>query len=69
MIETTNPNLIPVSAEIFLLIAASAILLIDMFLSESKRADLLHVAGDAVRVRLPDLDRLFRLKHHRLHLQ
>jgi NADH-quinone oxidoreductase subunit N len=38
MIETTNPNLIPVYAEIFLLIAASAILLIDMFLSESKRS-------------------------------
>ncbi|MES2018073.1 MAG: NADH-quinone oxidoreductase subunit NuoN [Pseudomonadota bacterium] len=38
MIENTNPNLIPVYAEIFLLIAASAILLIDMFLSESKRA-------------------------------
>jgi len=38
MIETTNPNLVPVSAEIFLLIAASAILLIDMFLSASKRA-------------------------------
>ncbi len=37
MIETTNPNLVPVYAEIFLLIGASAILLIDMFLSESKR--------------------------------
>ncbi|MDP3669772.1 MAG: NADH-quinone oxidoreductase subunit NuoN [Telluria sp.] len=33
-----NPNLIPVYAEIFLLIAASAILLIDMFLSEAKRS-------------------------------
>ena len=33
-----NPNLIPVYAEIFLLVAASAILLIDMFLSESKRS-------------------------------
>ena len=33
----TNPHLIPVYAEIFLLVAASAILLIDMFLSESKR--------------------------------
>ncbi|MES2318044.1 MAG: NADH-quinone oxidoreductase subunit NuoN [Pseudomonadota bacterium] len=38
MIENTNPNLIPVYAEICLLVAASAILLIDMFLSESKRA-------------------------------
>ena len=38
MIQTTNPNLIPVYAEIFLLVAASAILLIDMFLSESKRS-------------------------------
>jgi NADH-quinone oxidoreductase subunit N len=34
----TNPNLIPVYAEIFLLVAASAILLIDMFLSEAKRS-------------------------------
>ncbi|MEJ7806788.1 MAG: NADH-quinone oxidoreductase subunit NuoN [Telluria sp.] len=34
----TNPNLVPVYAEIFLLIAASAILLIDMFLSQAKRA-------------------------------
>ncbi|MDB5748278.1 MAG: NADH:ubiquinone oxidoreductase subunit [Massilia sp.] len=32
-----DTNLVPVYAEIFLLIAASAILLIDMFLSESKR--------------------------------
>ena len=38
MIQTTNPNLIPVYAEIFLLVAASAILLIDMFLAESKRS-------------------------------
>lgn len=38
MIENTNPNLIPVYAEIFLLIAASTILLIDMFLSEAKRS-------------------------------
>ncbi|HEY0062273.1 MAG TPA: NADH-quinone oxidoreductase subunit NuoN [Telluria sp.] len=38
MIETTNPNLVPVYAEIFLLIAGSAILLIDMFLPASKRA-------------------------------
>ncbi|CDG83953.1 NADH-quinone oxidoreductase subunit NuoN [Janthinobacterium agaricidamnosum] len=33
-----NTNLIPLYAEIFLLIAASAILLIDMFLSEGKRS-------------------------------
>ncbi|MES3024838.1 MAG: NADH-quinone oxidoreductase subunit NuoN [Pseudomonadota bacterium] len=33
-----TPNLIPAYAEIFLMIAASAILLIDMFLSEAKRA-------------------------------
>jgi NADH-quinone oxidoreductase subunit N len=32
-----DTNLVPVYAEIFLLVAASAILLIDMFLSESKR--------------------------------
>jgi NADH-quinone oxidoreductase subunit N len=32
-----STNLVPVYAEIFLLVAASAILLIDMFLSESKR--------------------------------
>jgi NADH-quinone oxidoreductase subunit N len=38
MNQMTNPNLIPVYAEIFLLIAASAILLIDMFLSEAKRS-------------------------------
>jgi NADH-quinone oxidoreductase subunit N len=38
MIETTNPNLVPVYAEIFVLVAASAILLIDMFLSEAKRS-------------------------------
>ncbi len=34
----TNPNLVPVYAEIFLLIAASTILLIDMYLSEAKRS-------------------------------
>ena len=34
----SNPNLVPVYAEIFLMIAASAILLIDMFLSEAKRS-------------------------------
>ncbi|RJG09355.1 NADH-quinone oxidoreductase subunit NuoN [Massilia cavernae] len=33
----TNPNLVPVYAEIFLLVAASAILLIDMFLPPAKR--------------------------------
>ena len=33
----TNPNLIPVYAEIFLLVAASAILLIDMFLKDGNR--------------------------------
>jgi NADH-quinone oxidoreductase subunit N len=33
-----NTNLIPLYAEVFLLVAASAILLIDMFLGESKRA-------------------------------
>jgi NADH-quinone oxidoreductase subunit N len=49
--QMTN-NLIPVYAEIFLLVAASAILLIDMFLSESKRSityvlSLLTLAGCA----------------------
>jgi NADH-quinone oxidoreductase subunit N len=34
----TSPNLVPVYAEIFLMVAASAILLIDMFLSDAKRA-------------------------------
>ena len=33
-----NTNLIPLYAEVFLLVAASAILLIDMFLSEGKRS-------------------------------
>ena len=32
-----NSNLIPIYAEIFLVVATSAILLIDMFLSEAKR--------------------------------
>ncbi|GAB3466631.1 NADH-quinone oxidoreductase subunit NuoN [Massilia terrae] len=46
-------NLIPVYAEIFVLVAASAILLIDMFLSESKRSvtyvlTLLTLVGAAV---------------------
>ncbi len=35
---SVSPNLIPVYAEIFLLVAASAILLIDMFLSDAKRS-------------------------------
>ena len=38
MIESTNPNLVPVYAEIFLLVAASSILLIDMFLKDAKRS-------------------------------
>ncbi len=33
----SNPNLIPASPEVFLLIATSAILLIDMFLADAKR--------------------------------
>ena len=49
----TDTNLAPVYAEIFLLIAASAILLIDMFLKEGKRTltyalSLLSIAGCAV---------------------
>jgi NADH-quinone oxidoreductase subunit N len=49
----TDTNLVPVYAEIFLLIAASAILLIDMFLKEGKRTltyalSLLAIAGCAV---------------------
>jgi len=35
---TGTSNLVPIYAEIFLLVAASAILLIDMFLDQSKRA-------------------------------
>ena len=38
VIPQVAPNMAPLSAEIFLLIAASAILLIDMFLSEGKRS-------------------------------
>jgi NADH-quinone oxidoreductase subunit N len=34
---TTSPNLIPLYPEIFLMVAASSILLIDMFLSEARR--------------------------------
>lgn len=53
MNQMTNPNLIPVYAEIFLLVAASAILLIDMFLSDAKRTvtyvlSLATLAGCAV---------------------
>ncbi len=49
----TNPNLVPVYAEIFLLIAASSILLIDMFLGPAKRhityiLSLLALVGCAV---------------------
>ncbi|MGZ8291201.1 MAG: NADH-quinone oxidoreductase subunit NuoN [Telluria sp.] len=49
----TNPNLAPVYAEIFLLVAASAILLIDMFLPSAKRnltyyLSLLTLAGCAM---------------------
>ncbi|KFI06640.1 NADH:ubiquinone oxidoreductase subunit N [Massilia sp. BSC265] len=50
MLAATDANLAPVYAEIFLLIAASAILLIDMFLKEGKRnltyaLTLLTIAG------------------------
>lgn len=53
MLAATDANLAPVYAEIFLLIAASAILLIDMFLKEGKRTltyalSLLAIAGCAV---------------------
>ncbi|MEO7580267.1 MAG: NADH-quinone oxidoreductase subunit NuoN, partial [Massilia sp.] len=47
----TNPNLIPVYAEIFLMVAASAILLIDMFMAKRSLAyylSLLTLAGCAV---------------------
>jgi NADH-quinone oxidoreductase subunit N len=49
----TDTNLVPVYAEIFLLIAASAILLIDMFLKEGKRTltyalSLLTIGGCAL---------------------
>ncbi|WLI87503.1 NADH-quinone oxidoreductase subunit NuoN [Massilia sp. R2A-15] len=40
----TNPNLIPVYAEIFLMVAASAILLIDMFMSKRSLAYYLSLA-------------------------
>ncbi len=50
--SVTDTNLLPIYAEVFLLIATSAILLIDMFLSESKRGityvlSLLSLAGAA----------------------
>jgi len=53
LLAATDTNLAPVYAEIFLLIAASAILLIDMFLKEGKRTltyalTLLSIAGCAV---------------------
>ncbi|HEU4373074.1 MAG TPA: NADH-quinone oxidoreductase subunit NuoN [Telluria sp.] len=41
----TNPNLIPVYAEIFLMVAASAILLIDMFMSKRSLAYYLSLAA------------------------
>ncbi|TWI66523.1 NADH-quinone oxidoreductase subunit N [Pseudoduganella lurida] len=52
MIPTPDNNLIPIYPEIFLLVATSAILLIDMFLAESKRGityvlSLLALAGAA----------------------
>ena len=53
LLAATDTNLAPVYAEIFLLIAASAILLIDMFLKEGKRTltyalSLLAIAGCGV---------------------
>jgi NADH-quinone oxidoreductase subunit N len=45
MNQMTNPNLIPVYAEIFLMVAASAILLIDMFLSKRSMAYYLSLAA------------------------
>src|SRR4051812_22801890 len=50
MNQMTNPNLIPVYAEIFLTVAASAILLIDMFMAKRSLAyylSLLTLAGCA----------------------
>ena len=51
--QAANQNLVPVYAEVFLLVAASAILLIDMFVSEGKRSityvlSLLALVGCAV---------------------
>ena len=48
MNQMTNPNLIPVYAEIFLMVAASAILLIDMFMSKRSVAYYLSLAALAV---------------------
>ena len=53
LLPAVDTNLVPVYAEIFLLIAASAILLIDMFQKEGKRTltyalSLLAIAGAAV---------------------
>ncbi|MGH8854675.1 MAG: NADH-quinone oxidoreductase subunit NuoN [Telluria sp.] len=53
LLAAADTNLVPVYAEIFLLIAASAILLIDMFLKEGKRTltyalSLLAIGGCAV---------------------
>jgi NADH-quinone oxidoreductase subunit N len=48
MNQMTNPNLIPVYAEIFLMVAASAILLIDMFMSKRSLAYYLSLATLAV---------------------
>ena len=53
LLAATDTNLVPVYAEIFLLIAASAILLIDMYMKEGKRnltyaLTLLTIGGCAV---------------------
>ncbi len=48
MNQMTNPNLIPVYAEIFLMVAASAILLIDMFMSKRSLAYYLSLATLAI---------------------
>lgn len=48
MNQMTNPNLIPLYAEIFLMVAASAILLIDMFMSKRSLAYYLSLATLAV---------------------
>jgi NADH-quinone oxidoreductase subunit N len=48
MNQMTNPNLIPVYAEMFLMVAASAILLIDMFMSKRSLAYYMSLATLAV---------------------
>jgi NADH-quinone oxidoreductase subunit N len=48
MNQMTNPNLVPLYAEIFLMVAASAILLIDMFMSKRSLAYYLSLATLAV---------------------